>query len=235
MRNWIKFTLITTVSTALCLPLVHAQTGTYYRYKDKEGQTVMSSALPPEAAGVGYEIITSNGTVLETIAPQKTPAEIQHDSQAESTQREQEKQTTLLLKNQAQLSHKEDILLKSFSTEKDIIRSRDEKIASIKTLEEIVVENLTRLEKQQTEAMQTVAHLQAMGQPVPVKISKDLMDIQRQIDENQAFLTRKKAEIERINVKYQGLIERFHTLQHPSSLSNSPPPANGNSKERGVQ
>lgn len=185
---------------------------TFYRYKDKDGNQVMSSTLPSEVAKDGYEIITSRGNVIERIAPQKTSEEIAKEKvfiEKQQASHEQEENK----KRQAQIRAKKDeILLKSFTTEADIIRSRNEKIASINVLEEITRENVARLKKQLEEANIQATGYHSAKQPIPATLQKTISESKRQIEENVNFLERKKIEKDEINKKYQGLITRFNEL-----------------------
>jgi hypothetical protein len=206
INSWLGATLL------LSSMQVIAADQTFFRYKDKDGNQVMSNTLPSEVAKDGYEVITSRGNVIERVAPQKTSEELAKDKafieqqQATRLEEENKKRQDLIR------SKKDEILLKTFSNEIDIIRSRDEKIASINVLEEIMRENVARLKKQLE-----VANIQATGyttakKPIPASLQKTISESKRQIEENMNFLERKKIEKEEINKKYQGLITRFNEL-----------------------
>lgn len=47
-----------------------------YRYTDENGQIVISSTIPQEASRRGYDILSKNGRVIETIDPEPTEEEI---------------------------------------------------------------------------------------------------------------------------------------------------------------
>lgn len=226
MKIWINISLFLSllVSSTLCLA---EEAAAYYRYKDKDGNIVMSSTLPPEYANDGYEMLNSSGSVIETVAPRKSDAEIQKEA-ANLKQLEIEKQKAELQqqKDQAQ-QHKDEILLKSFNSQQDIERARDDKIASIKVLEEIVIENMDGLERQLSVAKNAAATYQQGGQAVPEKLQKTIDSSIRQIQDNKAFLERKEAEKKEIAEKYQALIQRFQEIQakRPVAEGSSSSPA----------
>lgn len=209
--QWIKITFI-----LLCFYAANAWAD-YYRYKDKDGHIVIGTTLPPEMADHGYQIIGPRGNVIQTVDPRESEAEIKLDTEAELKEKEKAKQAEFAQKQAEMQVHKDEILLKSFSSEADIARSRDEKIASIKVLEEIVHENITRLEKQLKDTQSSIASYEQAKKSVPDNLKKTVEETERQIKENQAFLERKKSEINEINTKYQGLIDRFQKLQSHTS------------------
>lgn len=205
-KHWIKISL----GVVLLLNSMHALSEQkFYRYKDKDGNQVISSTLPSEAAKDGYEIITTRGNVIEKVAPQKTALEIAKDkaSKATSNKDEEEKNRQSMIR-----AKKDEILLKSFTNESDIIRSRDEKIASINVLEEIMRENIARLKKQLADANVQATSYTSAKQPIPATVQTTISESKRQIEENLDFLERKRVEKEQIHKTYQGLIQRFNEL-----------------------
>jgi len=219
---WVKIALFT-VATTLC-SLGWAKDMTLYRYKDKDGHPVITSTLPSDIAEKGgYDIISPRGNVLETVPPAKTPEEIAKEAKNLEKAKEADKQAEVARKQAAIQAKKDEILLKSFTSEQDIIRSRDEKIASIEVLEGITKENITRLQKQLDDAKVLAQKHQSSGQQIPESLQKMIEESQRQISDNVNFLNRKKAEKDEINAKYQELINRFHELQqHPQTSSSQP-------------
>lgn len=214
--HWVKVVLAV-VAIGLCT-IGSAKEMTLYRYKDKDGHAVITSTLPSDVAEQGgYDIISPRGNVLETVPPAKTKEEIAKEANDLEKEKETQKQAEIVRKQAAIQAKKDEILLKSFTNEQDIIRSRDEKIASIEILEEITKENITRLQKQLDDAKNAVQHHQNTGQQIPESLQKTIEESQRQINDNVAFLTRKKAEKDEIHTKYQGLINRFRELQQDSS------------------
>lgn len=214
-QHWIKLALLIGLTT---FSTVGWTSQTYYRYKDKDGNEVMTSALPADVADQGgYEIISPRGNVIETVPPAKTKAEIAKEAEQAEKAQEAQKQAAIRKEEEAIQAKKDDILLKSFSDEKDIARSRDEKTASIEVLEEITKENLTRLQKQLDNAKASLQSYQTAHQKPPISVQKTIDETQRQIDENTAFLEHKKQEKLQLNKEYQALIDRFRVLKNHSA------------------
>jgi len=65
-----------------------------YRFKDDQGQTVLSNTLPREARSKGYEILNNSGRVIEKVPPPPTEEEIaerKRQKELERKRREQKK------------------------------------------------------------------------------------------------------------------------------------------------
>lgn len=187
--------------------------GNYYRYKDKDGQVVISNSLPADVANSGYEIVSPMGNVVETVLPRKSEDEIAADAKALEHQREAERQAEITKQQAAQQAHKDNILLKSFSSVADITRAKNDKLASIAVLENIVQENLGGLEKQLKDAKAAAATYSAKSQPIPATLQNTISESERQIKDGLAFLERKKAEKLDIETKYKALTDHFLKLQ----------------------
>jgi len=185
----------------------------YYRYQDKDGNTVMGNALPPEVANQGYEVLNSMGEVVEKIPPRKSEEELQKEAADLKKQQAQQKQIELQHLQVEIQNKKDEILLKSFNNLADIERTRDDKINAIQLSEEIMKENLIGLEKQLLDARNAASHYQQNNQKLPENLQTTIDNTLRQINENQEFLKRKEQEKTKIRIKYQAIIERFKQLQ----------------------
>lgn len=209
-NNWIKTSCV--IGLVALSQLCFASEVFYYRYKDADGHQVITSTLPSDVADKGYEIISPRGNVIKTIQPIKTHEEVEADQKALEVKRQADLKAIENKKNEERQAKKDDILLKSFTNKEDIVRSRDEKIASIEVLEQIMHENISRLQKQLKAANESKVTFEKSGQPIPESLKNTITNSERQIKDNEAFLERKKIEKENIQTKYQGLITRFDEL-----------------------
>lgn len=84
-----RLTAVSVKATALALALgFSAQVAAnMYRYTDENGQIVISSTIPQEATKRGYDILSNNGRVIETIPPAPTEEEIAPGKRKSSARR----------------------------------------------------------------------------------------------------------------------------------------------------
>tara|TARA_R110002110_G_scaffold271566_3_gene487024 strand:+ start:47890 stop:48546 length:657 start_codon:yes stop_codon:yes gene_type:complete len=210
MKN---FTLIS-ILLACCITFnLHAkEQPKYYRFKDESGRHVISNTLPPEYANKGYDIVSSRGNVLQHIPPQKTAAEIAIEQKQRAAEEQAKQQAADERILQASQKEKDQLLLRMFSSVKDIQRSWDEKISAIEVLESITRENVKRQKLQLEKTQKQVERLQSNGAKAPPPLLKHLHKTQSNIQDSNAFLMRKQKEKLKINAKYKALIERFENL-----------------------
>ncbi len=211
----------TLLLVALSLP-VFADSQNYYKYKDAEGHTIISNTLPPEVSNQGYEVISPLGNVVEKISPKKTAEELNKEAVQQKQQEEVIHKTKMIHQKAEAQAHKDDLLLRSFSSLADIDRAKNDKLSSIVVLEEIIRENMMGLNKQLTDAKLAALNYQHNHQKIPDSLQKTIHESERQIRENTAFLERKKNEKNEIHTKYELLKERFQQLQPQKAFSTLP-------------
>lgn len=193
-----------------------------YRYKDKTGQTVVDSVLPPEYANTGYEIISERGGVIETVPPKRTEADIAKEKETLAAKKAAEEAEKERLSKIAEERRKDEVLLMSYSSEKDIEESKNGKLASIEVLENITKEHITQLTKQLDEARTAAANYERMGRSIPDNILKTIEESKRQIQENENFLITKSEEKSKITLQFQQDLARFKILKTKAAQSLQP-------------
>ncbi|MFO1259357.1 MAG: hypothetical protein U1E78_13240 [Gammaproteobacteria bacterium] len=197
-----------------------------YRYKDKTGQTVVDSVLPPEYANNGYEIISERGGIIKTVAPKRTEADIAKEQEALAAKKAAEEAEKEQLLKMAEERRKDEVLLMSFSSEKDIEESKNGKISSIEVLENITKDHTVQLTKQLDEARTAAANYERMGRGIPENILKTIEESKRQIQENERFLVTKAEEKSKITVQFQQDLARFKVLKAKATPSLEPKTSN---------
>ncbi|WP_426415582.1 hypothetical protein [Aestuariirhabdus sp. LZHN29] len=147
----------------------------YFRYKNAEGSTVISPAIPPEFASKGYSIINSKGRVLEEIPPALTEQQLLE-------KREEEIRELAAEGQEAQKRSSDAALLKLYSTVPDIERARSRAIADIEDRIKITNGNISRLKTQREEKEKVAADRERAGKAVPERVLRDIASIDDEIE-----------------------------------------------------
>ena len=213
-KSWIKIILIS--STFLGASSAFAE---FYRYKDKDGHSVITNSLPAEAANAGYEIVNQYGAVIEKVAPKKSPEQLEQEAKALA---EKQKQEAITRQIQQEQDKNDEILLKTFNTQADIDRAKKDKIASIVVLEGIITENLEGVRKQLQLATTTAKEYEKNKQPIPANLQHTIDESNRQIKKDIDFLARKQIEKKNIENQYEVLRQRFLELQAQKQKNATP-------------
>lgn len=184
-----------------------------YQYTDDNGQKVISSTLPAEAANRGYSIISSRGNVIEKVAPKLTEQQIIELNKTKALEQEQKEQAALAKEKQILQDKKDKMLLKMFTNIDDIERSRNDKVETIEVQQAITRDNILRLEEQLKRTQETIQAHQAQNSPIPAQLQETVEETLKQLEENKQFVISKENEKKDIDQRYETMIERFSTLK----------------------
>lgn len=177
--------------------------GTYmYRFTNDQGVVQTSSAIPPQYAKNGYELVSLKGTVLRVVAPEPTEEERQallakaQDQLSEAEQRELDKQ-----------------LLLRYSSEVDIQSEKKRKLAEIDAKIKMLEVNEQSTRQQIEHEQRKAAQAERNGQKVPESVVTALNNLQQEqrvlVNQREARLQEEKEEAARFDRE----IERFKQLE----------------------
>ena len=169
MFTLIKYPLILLIFLAGIIPMASAQT--MYRYT-KNGDSIISSNLPPDVVNEGYEILSPRGNIIETVPPRKSKQQIKQQQAQEQLAAQAQKKQALIEQQQAEQRKKDQLLLKMFNSKEGIKRVHKNKIEAIENIEKISQDNLKKLNKKLSKAQQREAQLSDSNRAIPAKLQE---------------------------------------------------------------
>lgn len=180
--------------------------GTFFRYENAEGITVIDDNVPPQFAHKGYQVLNSAGRVVEVVPRALTDAERKQTNnsviQAQLRREEQERQARY-----------DDMLLARYSTVEDIEAARKRRLNEIKVRINLLKGNIANL-KQQLEARQEeAAGLERGGQAVPEKLTGTISSLRSEIGVADGQETRFRKELTATDLRFDMDVERFRILR----------------------
>lgn len=193
--RWIAASLSLTVS----ISIGHAASNKLYRYVTDKGVVAIDDHVPPEFAKNGYEVLTPDGRVIETVPRQLTGEEGTRARAAEAeTKRLQEWDKNLLLR---------------YSSVDDIAAARDRALREIDVRISILRSNLLSV-KGQIESEQTkAADMERRGVEVPAAITSNMDMLRREIADTEESVAERTRDKANLAAGFQKDIDRFKALQ----------------------
>lgn len=186
------------LSCALWPASVYAGEKDLFRYLDDEGQLVLNDTLPPSAAGRGYEVIRSDGTVLKTVKPAVASAEA-----AETQRQEQE----------AEKRRKwDESLLLRYSDVADIEDAKKRALGDIQIRISILRGNLNYLKTQVEREEFRAAEADRQGLEVSAEHSDAIRTLKWQIGDVEDLIAIRRRELEATEARYNRDMERFAAI-----------------------
>lgn len=166
-----------------------------YRYKNKDGVTVLDSKIPPQYVNNGYELVSLSGKVLKVIKPVVQGAEGER-LQQEKLQREERE--------------REDIQLRrSYSNVSDIDAAKTRNLESLRGNIGILQANLTsarsRLQTYQSQA----AAVERAGRQLPEDLLKNINNLVQEEKDIQVQIQQREEEYKKVEQKFDADRKRF--------------------------
>lgn len=189
------------VLAASCLLLSSLTEARMYRYKDENGRLVIGNTVPQEASTRGYEILNSQGRVVERIAPAPTEEELRQRAEKERRQQEAE----------AQLEQ-DKALLRRYRSPDDAVRSMRRKINELDGLNQLKRGNISVIESQLDSEQSRAANLERSGREIPDATLQKIERLQKQIQDIETEIATQSREIEELRSDYIQDIERLEVI-----------------------
>ncbi|GBO89959.1 DUF4124 domain-containing protein [Marinobacter salsuginis] len=198
-----RLTAISVKATALALALGFSTqvAANMYRYTDENGQIVISSTIPQEATKRGYDILSNNGRVIETIPPAPTEEEI--------AAREAEKQRQ---KELAEQLEKDRALLKRFSHPDQAVKAMHRKIRELEGLIQLKRGNISVISSQLDSEQIRAANMERAGREIPEATLEKIRRLESQIRDIEREITSQTQEIEELRKAFEADIERLEEV-----------------------
>ena len=198
-----KFFLLISLSLFLSQPVMAAK---FKCWTNNEGVKECGSYVPAEYSQKRIETRGKGGRVVEVKERAKNKAEL---AEIERLKKLKEIEDAKL----AEQKKKDDILLKTFSTERDINMLRDSKINVIDGIITVTNSNNKALKKKLEKLQKRAANIERQGKKPSKAILDDISTIENRLKKNTASIKAKREEQEVIRKKFAEDLEHFKELK----------------------
>lgn len=189
----IGLVLLTLVTSA------DAAAGKMYRYTTDKGVVAVDDHVPPEFVKNGYEVLSPDGRVLESVPRQLTGEEGKRKRAADAeAKRLQEWDKNLLLR---------------YSSVDDIAAARDRALREIDVRLSILRTNLISAKNQVEREQSKAADIERRGGTVPEAITANIDQLKVEVAGIETSIAERTKDKETTGASYQKDIDRFKTLQ----------------------
>ncbi len=190
--------------TVLAITTVAA--GSLIKWVDENGQVHYGDTMPASQADLERKVLSMQGITVQTIERAKTPAELA----------EAQRQAALLAEEKRKLDEqaaKDHVLLATFSSEDDMILTRDGKIMAIDTIIRLTKDRIRRITQQLRGLAHEAADIERSGQEVPDELHKQITNGKTEIHRHEYYIGAQEHEQEAIRQKFAADIQRFRHLR----------------------
>ena len=173
---------------------------------NKDGVRECGYSIPPEYSQQRIEIMNERGIVVDVIEAAKTKEELAEEARLAKLKKEEERRL-----QEQQL--RDRILLNTFTTERDLKISYDDKIAVVMGHIDISNTSSRTLDQNLRETQRKAANYERAGEKIPENVLEEIETLKRQLKDNSEFVARKMSEINMLNEQYEADLKRFRELK----------------------
>jgi len=189
--------LLLAVAMGASLP-AHAQ---MYRYTDAQGQVVISNTIPQEATKRGYDILGSNGRVVDTVPPAPTEEEIAAREAEKKRQQERERQR-----------EQDELLLKRYSHPDQAVEAMHRKVREMNGLIQLKRGNIAVISSQLNNEQSRAADMERAGRDIPQTTLDKIRRLESQIEEIEQDIAAQREDIAELKQSYRKDIQRLEVI-----------------------
>ena len=211
----LNLTALTLVSIFISQPVM---AGKIKCWRNNEGIRECGAYVPPEFSQKRTETRDKSGRVIEVEKRAKNKAEL-----AEIARQEELKK--IADAKRAEQKKKDDILLQTFSNERDIYLLRNSKVSVIEGILTVTNSNNKALRKKLELIQKRAANIERRGKKPPENILTDIKAIETRINNNLASIKAKRKEQQEICKKFEKDLLHFRELKSKTKNNKRAQPA----------
>lgn len=202
-----KSALSTIAAIALCWGSLAAPADDEIKcWENRDGVRECGNVVPPEYAQQERTEISDTGVTTGRTERAKSPEELAQAREEAAAKKEAER----LAREQAVADRD---LLNAYSTEEDIILTRDSKVADAESYIRITENHVDKLNKNLHDIITQAAAMEQRGEQPGEKVAKDIESVRKQIREQEAFIAEKRADQAAIRERYDADLERYREMK----------------------
>lgn len=175
-------------------------------WTNNDGVKECGSYVPPEYSQKRIETRGESGRVTEVKERAKNKAELAEIDRLAKLKAIEDAKL-------AEQKKKDEILLKTFTRERDINMLMDSKVNVIEGIITVTKSNNKALNKKLEKLQKKAANIERRGNKLPANLVEDIKTIETRISKNEKSIAVKREEQKEIKAKFAKDLERFHTLK----------------------
>ena len=204
-----QFWLVLTLGS-LTMGLATQAQAKLYKWVDEKGEVHYGDKIPPRYSKQQHQELNNRGIQMKAVERKKTQAEKDAEQAAKS---EEQKRLDAERKIQAEKSRKDQILLDTFTVERDLLIMRDDRLSAIDSTVNLTSTYNRQLEEQLEKTQQRIDNLEKSKREIPENLIKKVKNLKGQLEQNTAHISRLKKDRILLEKQFKDDLARFRELK----------------------
>lgn len=210
--------ILTTLVLMLSVTPLAADT---YRWKDKNGEIHYGEAVPPEYADQPYDVINSQGIVIEHVEDPTERVVATEEKKAEKKEREP------LISEEERRIQSDRLLVIRYSSEDDIQKQLELELAQVGYDRKVISQSVDSTSAAIRSQVSQAADKQRAGQDITAEQRTEIDQLYARLAQDKKQLTANRQREERIRTRYAADLERYRFLTSENEEAGQAPGDNG--------
>lgn len=207
----VKLTWISTAALALALfSAIGVSAEVVYRWTDDDGKVHYTPTLPPEAANRPYDILSTDGRLLERVTD---PGKEQQQAIERAQSKQKKKKPKPLYSEEEKQAISDRLLLLKYHSEQEILDAMQLEIDHLKYDERLLKAGHDSAMTSLGYQIRSAANLQRAGNPVPENKLREIQQLQSRILANRQSNSELNQRKEQIRAAFNADLKRYRELQ----------------------
>ncbi len=176
-----------------------------YKWVDKNGNVHYSDSVPPEALDKKREEMSESGLVVNTVDRAPTPEE-------KALLDKKKAEDAALAVVEAERDRQEELMMAAYTSEKDVLRARDQKIEMINRQIESYEASMKSLQGSLTQLTARAAESQRAGRPVSEALTAQIAESKKSVQQQEAAIKAKRIERGEVAGDYEAELKRYREM-----------------------
>lgn len=192
-----------------------------YRWKDKNGEIHYGEAVPPEYADQPYDVINSQGIVIEHVEDPTERVVATEEKKAEKKEREP------LISEEERRIQSDRLLVIRYSSEDDIQKQLELELAQVGYDRKVISQSVDSTSAAIRSQVSQAADKQRAGQDITAEQRTEIDQLYARLAQDKKQLTANRQREERIRTRYAADLERYRFLTSENEEAGQAPGDNG--------
>ena len=180
------------------------------KWVDENGQVHYGDRVPSKYLKKQREVLNEQGVVVKKYPAYPSREDILNQRKKQREQAEIDKKQKAIEEQQAL---RDRVLLETFTTERDILMSRDARVDAVQSQITLTEANIKNYEEKLQKLKKRIAAIEASKRKVPENMRKDVVAVSRQLETYYQFVETKEIEKQKIIDDFDKDIKRFRFLR----------------------
>ncbi len=180
------------------------------KWVDENGQVHYGDRVPSKYLKKQHEVLNDQGVVVKKYPAYPSREDILNQRKKQREQAEIDKKQKAIEEQQAL---RDRVLLETFTTERDILMSRDARVDAVQSQITLTEANIKNYEEKLQKLKKRIAAIEASKRKVPENMHKDVVAVSRQLETYYQFVETKEIEKQKIIEDFDKDIKRFRVLR----------------------